>query len=218
MMMGQVKTGTMDWYAVRMKPLNNRGRRMVELGTKKETYTARNGQERVRPVKGTGTKHLVHEVLLRRNGFDVFLPVKLEWRRKHRCTKEKQLVAFPLLSGWLFVGWLSAQPRWDDLMALDVVSGVLGTGGRPARISEARMSKLMRRWGGGLAAPEHRRFQRTHAEYDVGDRVQVMQGTFEGVEVSVVSLEDSGAKVAFQFFGREVETTIQADQLEPVVY
>ncbi|MFY0619311.1 transcription termination/antitermination protein NusG [Shimia sp.] len=217
MMIGRIEPMAMDWYAVRMRPLNNRGRRTVELGAKRETYTGRDGQTRVRKLKGTGQKRFVHEVILRRNGFEVFLPVKLDWRQKHRCTKEKHLMAFPLLADWLFVGWPAGTPRWEDLMSLDVVCGVLGTGGRPIRVSETRMARLMAQWGGGRAAPEHRRYQRTHAEYDVGDRVRVAVGSLEGQEVSVVSLEGSGARVALQLFGRDVQMTLQADVLEPVL-
>lgn len=217
MMMGQIVADQLSWYVVRMKQPKNRGVRMVEVNALRETYVARDGKPRVRALKGTGEKVFVQERILRRNGFEVFLPVKYEWRRKNRFVPDKHLVPFPALAGWLFVGWSSHQSRWSELARLEVVTGVLGASGQPVRISEDRMAKLMRRWGAPKNAPKAQRFMRTHAEFDVGDRVRVAQGSLEGQELDVVGFDGEGARVALHLFGRETEVTIPADTLEPVI-
>ncbi|MBY6045999.1 transcription termination/antitermination protein NusG, partial [Phaeobacter italicus] len=139
----------MDWYAVKLKARQNGGRRETLLGVEYETYKARNGQMARRKVKGSGQRVFVPELVLQKAGFEVFLPVKREWQRISRFRPEKELRSRPAMEGWLFVGWPAGQARFHELMALDVVSGVMGAGGQPVRISDAKVRFLMRKFGGG---------------------------------------------------------------------
>ncbi|WP_170335004.1 transcription termination/antitermination protein NusG [Ruegeria arenilitoris] len=212
----QVKPRLVDWYAVRVKPPHNTGRRTVVLGAEYEQYRSRSGHICKRRIKGTGHREHLPKLLLERAGFEVFLPLRKEWRRVNRVTQEKHLVTFPLLADWVFVGWNPDQPRWADLMALDIVVGALGTNGIPARIPDRRIMQMMRAWGGGKVAPEHQRWMRTHAEFDVGDLVRVAAGSWEGFEMNVVEMSGSVAKGIISLLGRETELEMPADWLERV--
>jgi transcription antitermination factor NusG len=152
--------------------------------------------------------------LLERAGFEVFLPLKKEWRRVNRISPDKKLVTFPLLADWVFIGFVQGGPGWAELMALDVVVGALGTGGIPARIKDRDIMHMMRVWGGGKIAPEHQRWMRTHAEFDVGDTVRVVSGSLEGFEMRVVDMDGASAKGLITLLGRETEVNLRADMLE----
>ena len=215
MMQGPIEADELQWFAVRMKRPQNPNRRTCVLGAKREAYRDRQGRARVRAVTGTGQRVFVHELLLRRAGFEVFLPVKKVWRRRNKFGPEKELVAYPLLADWIFVGWSVASCRWADLMALDVVVGVMGTGGRPVRLANAPMCDLMRRYSDGCLTPEHHRYMRTHAEFDPGDRTRVTAGPLDGTDLRVIEINGPNVKGVIDAMGGSIPVEIQADLLEP---
>lgn len=213
--MGSIEALEMVWCVVRVKPPQNPNRRTALLGAKAETYRGRDGKTKVRPVKGSGQRVMVSELILQRAGFEVFLPKKMEWRRANRYSPEKRLVPFPLLSDWVFVGWPASQPMWHRLMELDVVVGVLGTGGHPAFIPERVVQRAMAAWGGGIAAPSHHKYMRTRAEYEAGDNVRFVDGSMAGCEVRVVDVVGEQAKIMTTLLGKEVEWFVRSDAIVP---
>lgn len=217
MMMGQVEAQPMQWFAVRVKHKQIGGIRTVTVGGEFETYRTRQGQIRKRRVEGTGKRVFLPEHLLRRAGFEVFLPVRKVSRPKNRFTKDCHLVTYPLLTDWMFVGWPAGQARWHEMMDLDVISGVLGTGGRPVAISPDRMQRLMRRWGGGLLSPVCETFMKSEPCFQPGDWAVAIDGNTPGARVRVI--EDTGASVraVLKILGREVTKEFKASDLEPDV-
>ena len=213
-MMGQITMQKKDWFAVRFRVRNNPGRTTSLIGAEYETFRTRAGRRAKRPVAGTGERVYVPELLCRRAGFDVFLPVRKEWRRRNQFSTEKTLQSFPLMPGWMFVGWSAAECRWQELMALDIVSGVMGTGGRPLRISEAMICSLMRRWGGGLLPPDLNRYMRRGNEFDVGDTMRVTEGPFVGFPARVLEIDGPETKVVVNIFGRDTPLAINTELLE----
>ena len=215
MMQGRIEADELQWFAVRMKRPQNPNRRTTVIGADREAYSDRQGRARVRAVTGTGKRVFIHELLLTRAGFEVFLPVKKVWRRKNRFSPEKHLVAYPLLADWIFVGWPADQCRWADLMALDIVSGVMGTGGRPIRLAHYAVCDLMHKMGGGRLDPEHYRYMRSHAEFDPGDRARVVAGPLDGTELRVIEIDGPMVKGVIDAMGSKVPVEIRADLLEP---
>lgn len=193
--MGEIEAMRIEWYAARMLPLRNAGRRVAVVGAQRT---------------------FVHELLLRRAGFEVFLPVRKEWRITDRFRKRKEQVSYPLMTGWLFVGWPEGRPMWGKLAELGVVQGLLGDRGRPARISEAAMQRMMRRWGGGHLAPEHHRYLRTHHEFEVGDTVRVIDGPWTGYSFDVLDISSAGVSGVVQLLGRSVGVDFGPDLVEVV--
>lgn len=216
MMQGRISPRRIDWYAVRIKPPRNHGRRTVVLDAEYETYRNRAKQARLRRVKGTGRREHLPKVLLERAGFEVFMPLRKDWRRVNRISSEKHLVTYPLLADWVFVGWDEGCPRWADLMELDIVVGMLGTNGKPALIPEDRIVQMMAQWGAGQIAPEHHRYMRSHAEFEVGDTVRVVDGSWAGFVMEVIEMDRSCAVGVIDLLGRETEVRMRANILEPV--
>lgn len=208
--MGNTFTDEHQWFAVRMKP----GRRSVHVGARYEVVKSRTAGKVKRRVKGTGTRMMASEVLLRRAGFDVFIPVREVWRRENRFSKEKRLVTYPMLGDWVFVGWPTGRFNWFDLMRLDVVAGVMGTGGRPVQVSSAQVARLMKRWGSKGLTPSEHQFMRTHAEFAVGDVVKIVDGPLIGEEVRVVDINGPAVSAVLSALGGAFKVEVRTDALE----
>ena len=210
----------LQWYAVRFKEPRNRGRRTVLAGADYETYLGRDGQMRKRPIKGTGGRVFIAELLLQRAGFDVFLPKGHKWVRKNRISPEKKRVAFPLLANWIFVGWPNGADRWGDLLALDVVTGVAGCDGRPMLVTQDEVDQMRRRCSSGRhRAPDRQSGMRTGQEYSVGDAVKVDYGSgtgpLDGLSAVVVDVSGRNARVMVEFLGGSVPLDIDAGLVVP---
>jgi transcription termination/antitermination protein NusG len=211
--MTKIEVQEIQWFAVRMKRPKNPGRRTCIVGAEFEAYRDRNGRVRKRRMGTTGTRVYVPEHLLRRAGFDVFLPVRKEWRRLGRYTVEKELVSFPLLVDWLFVGWPVGDCRWHDLMSMDVVAGVMGTGGRPIQIPEQHMMNLMRLWGGGVLSPQLHRYMRKGHEFCVGDTARVVAGPLLDQDIRVVEIDGPMTRGLLETLGGDIQVEIETDVL-----
>lgn len=208
--MTETNTKTLQWFAVRMKARQNGGRRTTVLNAEYESYVGRDGKPRKRQVRNTGLREFVPALILRRAGFEVFLPIKKVWRVKNRHTKEKHLVDVPLLVDWMFVGWSADEARFHELMSFEVVSGVMGTGGRPVRFSHGKVMDLMRRWSGKYLPPEYHRYMRTGMEFGPGSDVVVLEGPFKDFSAKVIEISGPSARIAIQIFGRDIELGVDA--------
>lgn len=217
MMVREIETpaeaAPLQWFAVRVR--GGGGLRQATVGGTYEGYRDRAGSARKRRVTGTGQKVFLPEHLLRRAGFEVFLPVKKDWRRKNRFAPDKVLVARPLLADWLFVGWAQGINRWEALMALDVVAGVMGTGGRPVSLPERQIHELMRRWGGGqLEARLHHRVQAVQ-RLRRGDLARVVEGPLADQSLRVMEVNGPSVKGLIEMLGGPIPVEMPADLLAP---
>ncbi|MBQ4826571.1 hypothetical protein J4729_18770 [Leisingera sp. HS039] len=211
MMMGKIEAQELQWYAVRVVRKQVGGIRTVTVGGEFETYRNRQRQLRKRRINGTGDRVFLPEHILRRAGFEVFLPIEKVLRRKNRFSPEQQLVSKPKLVDWLFVGWPANQSRWHRLMELDVVTGVMGTGGRPVAIPQARIIRLMRQWGGGELSPECYRMMKSG--YAAGDVVKVPDGPFADFDFTVVDVSEKSVRGLVSIFGRDTPLDIPLAKL-----
>lgn len=218
--MTQVTAREIQWFAVRMKPNASGGPRTAIVDVKKEQCTNRAGQKVWRKVKGTGTRVFLPEHLMKRAGFEVFLPVKQVLRIKNRFTKEKHLVAVPLLADWMFVGLPIVEgeygrgvPGWKTLMELDVVAGVMGTGGRPIQMSDATVMRLMRQFSSGRVSAAVQRRVSARRVVGVGDVARVVDGPLEGQHVRIVDVAGQNAKAMLNILGGDIEVEISSDLL-----
>lgn len=214
--MTEVSAREIQWFAVRMKPNASGGPRTAVVDVEKEQYTNRAGQKAWRKVKGTGTRVFLPEHLMKRAGFEVFLPKKKVLRIKNRFTNEKHLVSVPLLADWMFVGlpvvdgdYGRGVPGWKKLMELDVVAGVMGTGGRPIQMSDATVMRLMRQYSGHnrSAAVTKRILSRYH--FNVGQVARVLDGPFEGFDFRIVEIDGASAKGFVNLFGRDTPLVME---------
>lgn len=216
--MTQTITQDVQWFAVRMKPNASGGPRTAIVDVVKEQYTTRSGVRAWRRVKGTGKRVFLPEYLLQRAGFEVFLPVKQDWRIKNRHTKEKHLVSIRILADWMFVGLPIVDTGgarrvhgWEKLMELDVVSGVLGTGGRPVMIPTSRIARLKRQWGGKKEIRKAGR--KSNLQSVVGQTVKVPDGPFEDFDFKILEINSAVARGVVEIFGRDTPLELQTDRL-----
>lgn len=218
--MTYVTAREIQWFAVRMKPNASGGPRTAIIDVEKESYVNRAGKPAYRKVKGTGKRVFLPEYLVKRAGFEVFLPVKKVLRIKNRFTKEKHLVSVPLLADWMFVGLPIVENEygrgvagWLTLMKLDVIAGVMGTGGRPIKMSDATVMRLMRQYSSGRIAPDVRRRVAARRVFGVGDVARVVDGPLEGQNVRIVDISGQMAKAMLNILGGDIEVEISADLL-----
>ena len=189
----------------------------TKVGGEFEVFRDKEGRIRKRQVQGTGKRMFVPEVLLRRAGFEVFLPVKIAKRRQSKFARQAHLVEYPSLVDWMFVGWPVGQCRWAKLMSLDCVVGVIGTGGRPISVPTSRIHKLMKQWGGGRVDKSLYKAVEASAKFHVGDIVRVLDGPFEEFEASVIEISDTAVHVAVNIFGRDTMLETNARSLEVLI-
>ncbi len=213
MKMAKLHTPEFQWFACRVKRKQLGGIRSVTVGGDFEAYRDRSGRMRKRRVNGTGSRVFLPEHLLRRAGFEVFLPVKKVLRRKNRFTPEKTHVTQPLLADWLFVGWRADIDRWNELMDLEVISGVMGTGGRPAAIPSDRVARLMRQWGGGRLSRECKKMAEQPQPYNPGEVVKVPDGPFVDFDFKIVDVTARAARGVINIFGRETPLEVPIEKL-----
>lgn len=151
-------------------------------------------------------KEFVAQKILRRYGLRTFVPVRREWRRRNKFSKEKELRKFPLTPRYLFAGFDQGVPLWFNLFNLPVISGVVGIADEPMPIPVAAMCEFITKTGGGMNAPEVQKFMRTHREFKVGDLVEIVDSPFDGLKVPVHSIEGNRAKVVLELFGGQVDS------------
>lgn len=99
-------------------------------------------------------------------------------------------------------------------MELDVVTGVMGTGGCPVEIPPSCVVQLMRRWGGGHLSPECHRYMQTGCEFAAGDTVRVVAGPLDGQELRVIEANGPSVRALLNILGGETEVEIGSDILE----
>ena len=216
MMHSKIEAQEMIWLLVRVKRKQVGGIKTVTVGGEFEAYRDRKGRARKRRMQGTGDRVFVPEHILRRAGFEVFLPVKHVWRKRNRFSAEKVRVAQPLLVDWMFVGWPADQNRWQDLMALDVVMGVLGTGGHPVVMPRETIATLMRRWGGGMLSPRCHQIAKQPHRFETGDEVRLSVHPWEGFSAYIVDANGPSVRVLLSMFGRDVPVEVDREVVMPV--
>lgn len=207
-MMGAIDVQDVLWVLVRVKRHQIGAIKTVTVGGEFEAYKDRKGRARKRRVNGTGQRVFLPEHLLRRAGFEVFLPVKKVLRKANRFSDKRVMHSQPLLVDWIFVAMPlddngHAGAAWAKLMKMDVVMGVLGTGGRPIIISEHRVVRLMRQWGGGHLSPAcHAKVKRAQ-DFQPGQTFMVSDGPFVGFEFKVIDATDKSVRGTVDIFGRD---------------
>src|SRR5690606_1013699 len=117
------------------------------------------------------------EYFLERDGLDVFVPYRVEFRRPNRYVKAKREVRYPLMRGYIFVGFDGPAPWWTLFNRhRGLLLSVVGLNGRPYRIPDSGMDHM--RSISARRAPMPWRHMKTHAEFNVGDNVRIIGGPF----------------------------------------
>jgi transcription antitermination factor NusG len=161
---------------------------------------------------GAGLEFLA-EQSLRDSGWEIFLPRETKWRpSRWRLRPRQGEHAYPRFPGYLLLA--TTPPLWPDWNAWPVsrfIRGVLSMAGEPVPLARGEIERL--RAEDGLAVP-HVSSVPVHRAFAAGDQVHVMAGAFRGFAATLDSIDEAGAHITVQLFGRPAEVPLPLTWLE----
>lgn len=133
---------------------------------------------------------------------------EIEYKNGKEVEKVKNL-----FSGYLFVEMIMTDEAWYIVRNTPGVTGFIGSSGggaKPFPVAEDEMESILRRLGMSE--------RKVNINFEVGDRVKILGGSFSGVEGTVEELHNDTqtAVVLIILFGRETPTEIGYADLEKV--
>jgi transcriptional antiterminator NusG len=95
------------------------------------------------------------------------------------------------------------------ISSINRVTGFLGPQGRPMPMRDAEVNQILNRVQEGEDAP------RTLISFEIGERVKVNDGPFEGFDGMIEQVDDDHQrlKVAVSIFGRETPVELEFTQV-----
>lgn len=140
---------------------------------------------------------------------DIMVPTEevVEIKRGQRATSERKV--FP---GYVLAKMAMSDEIWHLVKDTPKVTGFLGAGNKPSPISEKEAAQLIQQLKDGIEKP------RNAIEFDIGEKVKVMEGPFASFEGIVEEIdEDKGrVKVSVSIFGRATPVELEFGQVEKV--
>lgn len=143
---------------------------------------------------------LLAEESLRGSGWDVFVAREMKWRPRRLRRKKAQRAGYPRFPGYLFICLMP--PGWPPLQAWPFstfIRGILGMDGSPVPLAPGEIDRL--RAEDGTAVPPVASVP-LHRAFTAGQRVRVLAGPFLDFEVDIDAIDDGGADITVQVFGR----------------
>ena len=137
---------------------------------------------------------------------EVLVPTEevIEVRRGKKVTSERRF-----MPGYVLVR-MEMSNKGDHLIsAINRVTGFLGPQGKPMPMRDAEVNGILNRVEEGEAAP------RNLIRFDIGERVKVTDGPFEGFDGMVEEVDESHnrLKVSVSIFGRSTPVELEFTQV-----
>lgn len=138
---------------------------------------------------------------------DVVVPTEevIEIRRGKKVTSERRF-----MPGYVLVHMDMSDRTYHLVNSINRVTGFLGAQGRPMPMRDDEVMSILRRSADGeQAAP------RTLIHFDVGEKVNVTDGPFEGFSGMVEDVDEAAArvKVTVSIFGRPTPVELEFTQV-----
>jgi transcriptional antiterminator NusG len=137
---------------------------------------------------------------------EVLVPTEevIEVRRGKKVTAERRF-----MPGYVLVRMEMSDQGYHLINSINRVTGFLGPQGRPMPMRDAEVNAILNRVQEGEDAP------RTLVSFEVGERVKVNDGPFEGFDALVegVDEENQRLKVTVSIFGRETPVELEYTQV-----
>jgi transcriptional antiterminator RfaH len=146
---------------------------------------------------------------LRRQGYEVFLPLTRRW---YRHARRREAVLSPLFPRYLFVGFDVARTRWRSIFSTIGVSTLLCQGEMPIRVPQPVVDQIR-------LAEEAGAFDQTSGlgKLRPGDSVRVLDGPFADIIGRLQSqLSADRVRVLLELMGRQVPTVMNVYEIEAV--
>ncbi|MFT6461015.1 MAG: transcription antitermination factor NusG [Maricaulis maris] len=154
-------------------------------------------------------KEFVAERILDDAGLIVFVPTETKFRKVNRMAKTKTEMRFALIPGYCLIGIYrgdakTVDAQWANLFRFRLVREVIGHDGRPMVLPYRQVRALLVRHSRGeFNAPDSQRWMRTYREFEAGDRVEILEGPFEGHVAEVTEIRGQQARMVLRLFGAE---------------
>lgn len=169
-------------------------------------------------------KETLAEYLLGQKGLETFCPRRAQYRHRNKADKarrSKVVRYYPQIPSLIFVGFPIAARviEWQHVTECPMISRIISSNPtHPIPIAPASIGELIRCYDEGRwVAPEHQRHMTTNAEFDVGDKVRMIDGALQDADLRVEEIRGNTARVMGEMFGAsrgfdvEVERLVKAD-------
>lgn len=137
---------------------------------------------------------------------EVLVPTEevIEVRRGKKVTTERRF-----MPGYVLVHMEMSDEGYHLVSSINRVTGFLGPQGRPMPMRDAEVQGILGRVEEGQEAP------RTLIFFEVGEKVTVSDGPFEGFDGMVEGVDDENQrlKVTVSIFGRETPVELEYTQV-----
>lgn len=145
---------------------------------------------------------------LRDSGWDVFLPLERKWRSTLFGRRPIE-VGYPRFPRYLFLN--TTPPRWPvwGRWPLSMIRGVLGMDGEPVPLAQGEFQRLLAEDGTTVVPAAS-----LHRAYVPGMQVRVRHGPFESFEATLDMIDEAGARITVQLFGRPTPAPLPLTWLE----
>jgi transcriptional antiterminator NusG len=128
----------------------------------------------------------------------------IEVRRGKKVTAERRF-----MPGYVLVRMEMSDRGYHLINSINRVTGFLGPQGRPMPMRDAEVNAILNRVQEGEEAP------RTLISFEIGERVKVNDGPFEGFDALVEGVDEQNQrlKVTVSIFGRETPVELEYTQV-----
>ncbi|MBM2577164.1 transcription termination/antitermination protein NusG [Jannaschia sp. Os4] len=137
---------------------------------------------------------------------EVLVPTEevIEVRRGKKVTSERRF-----MPGYVLVKMEMSDEGYHLINSINRVTGFLGPQGRPMPMRDAEVEGILGRVEEGQDAP------RSLITYDIGEKVKVTDGPFEGFDGEVEEVDDEAQllKVSVSIFGRATPVELKYTQV-----
>lgn len=137
---------------------------------------------------------------------EVLVPTEevIEVRRGKKVTAERRF-----MPGYVLVRMEMSDRGYHLINSINRVTGFLGPQGRPMPMRDAEVNAILNRVQEGEEAP------RTLISFEIGERVKVNDGPFEGFDALVEGVDEQNQrlKVTVSIFGRETPVELEYTQV-----
>jgi len=143
---------------------------------------------------------------LRRQAFDAYCPMLCK-RRSH--ARSVSMVLRPLFPGYLFARSGATSRRWRPMLSTYGVRNVVRAGEEPSLIEHGFIASLKaREIDGAIVRPAR--------AYEVGQRVQIAGGPFDGIVTTIIDLEEEDRIVVLlDMLKHTTRLTLTVDAVTP---
>ena len=137
---------------------------------------------------------------------EVLVPTEevIEIRRGKKVTSERRF-----MPGYVLVRMEMTNRGYHTISSINRVTGFLGPQGKPMPMRDSEVNTILNRVEEGIEAP------RTLIRFDIGEKVKVTDGPFEGFDgmVEGVDEQNSRLKVTVSIFGRATPVELEFTQV-----